>query len=137
MWVVRADDIASWTRETIAEGVKALGSQPSAVCRFALFRKTTHKRSMTFVDYVGEIEADSPESALGQAVEKFADTEALAWWVIRLEAIYKSDPDSQTIESWFAPAKEKTYKQQSYYATVGSHASKYNPRAAREDEDEG
>ena len=143
MWVVRAEDIFSVTREEVVEGrgSRVEGQRPLTLnprpSTFCVFRKTTHKRSMTFVDYIGEVEAASPEEALAQAVAQFTDIEALAWWVVPLEAIHKSKPDPQTIESWFAPAKEKTYKQQSYYATVGSHASKHNKRAVQENDDEG
>lgn len=141
MWVVRADDIFSWTKEELAEGTGqrvegflAPSLQPSALGQYLVFRKTSHKRSMTFVDYVGEVSAGSPEHALKQAQEQFTDTEALAWWIVPADKLTKSDPSSETVESWFAPAKEKTYKQQQYYATIGSHVSKH--KTGREDDDE-
>lgn len=142
MWVVRADNIFSWTKEEIAEGQmpkaesnQALGLQPSTLGQYLVFRKTSHKRSMTFVDYVGEVEAHSPEEALKQARAVFIDTEALAWWIVPADKVYKSDPSHETIESWFAPAKDKTYKQQQYYATVGSHISKHKVGRGVEDEE--
>ena len=144
MWVVRAEDVFSWTREELlagggrseAEGTYnwRVAKESEPAIRFVVFRKTTHKRSMTFVDYVGELEAASPEAALEQARKQFDDLEALAWWVVPVERLVKSETDSQTIESWFAPAKEKTYKQQQYYGVVGSHISKH--KLGRVDDDE-
>jgi ring-1,2-phenylacetyl-CoA epoxidase subunit PaaB len=90
---------------------------------------------MTFVDYVGEVEARSPEEALERAQATFGDLEALVWWIVPAEKVYRSDPSQETLESWFAPAKDKTYKQQQYYATVGSHVSKHRGGRGVEDEE--
>jgi len=136
MWVARADDIYSWTREEILEGFsKARTDTGRALGRYLVFRKTSHKRSMTFVDYVGEVEARSPEEALERAQATFSDLEALAWWIVPAEKVYRSDPSQETVESWFAPARDKTYKQQQYYATVGSHVSKHRGGRGVEDEE--
>lgn len=138
IWVVPETAIFSVTKEELAEGrkLKAEGEKLSTLdpkegntsrprpSTFLVFRKTTHKRSMTFVDYVGELEAPSPQAALEQALQQFTDAEALAWWIVLAEAVTKSDPDAETVESWFAPAKDKTYKQQSAYGVVGTHVSK-------------
>lgn len=150
MWVVRADDIYSWTEEQLVrgrdapfavkqgdssdEGQMPLTFDPS-LSTYYLFRKTSHKRSMTFVDYVGEVSASSPEHALKQAQEQFTDAEALAWWIVPTDKLTKSDPSSETIESWFAPAKDKTYKQQQYYASTGSQLSKHKTRWENDDEE--
>jgi ring-1,2-phenylacetyl-CoA epoxidase subunit PaaB len=141
LWVVRAEDIFSWTKEELAQNPppeavsqtesSAIDFRPSTFC---VFRKTSHKRSMTFVDYVGEVLAHSPEDALKQAQEQFTDAEALAWWVVPADKITKSDPSHETVESWFEPARDKTYKQQQYYATIGSVVSK--PKTGRENDDE-
>ncbi len=135
MWVARADDIFSRTKEELAEGLWTPSSQPLASSLYLVFRKTSHKRSMTFVDHVGEVEASSPEEALEQAQAVFTDTEALAWWVVPADKVFKSDPSQETIESWFAPARDKTYKQQQYYATVGAHVSKHKVGRGVEDEE--
>ena len=136
MWVARADDIHSWTREELLEGFPKVRADASlAPGRYLVFRKTSHKRSMTFVDYVGEVEARSPEEALVQAQATFGDLEALVWWIVPAEKVYRSDPSQETLESWFAPAKDKTYKQQQYYATVGSHVSKHRGGRGVEDEE--
>jgi ring-1,2-phenylacetyl-CoA epoxidase subunit PaaB len=138
MWVVRAEKVASWTREEVESRVpRAEGQNHSTLdprpSTYFLFRKTSNKRSMTFVDHIGEVEADSPQSALVRAIEQFTDAKALAWWIVPQAAIYKSEGDAQTIESWFAPAKDKTFKQQAYYATVGSHVSKHRQKVGDDD----
>ena len=91
-----------------------------ALTSYAVFRKTSHKRAMTFVDYVGHVEASSVKAALQQAIHQFSDVDGLAWWLIDDVDFIKSDSSEESIESWFAPAKDKTYKQQSSYSTVGS-----------------
>jgi len=84
---------------------------------------------------VGEVEATSPEEALQQAQARFTDSEALAWWIVPADKVYQSDPSPETVESWFAPARDKTYKQQQFYATVGSHISKHKRGRGVEDEE--
>lgn len=65
MWVARAEDVYAWTKEEILEGLATAKADPSlgTACRYLVFRKTSHKRSMTFVDHVGEVEARTPEEA--------------------------------------------------------------------------
>lgn len=139
LWVVPASVILSVTKEELAEGrgQRAESQKPPALdprpSTFFVFRKTSHKRSMTFVDYVGELEAPSPQAALEQALQQFTDAEALAWWIVPASSVTKSEPSLETVESWFAPAKDKIYKQQSYYGVVRTPAGK---RWGRGGEDE-
>ncbi|MDX2003777.1 MAG: phenylacetic acid degradation protein [Meiothermus sp.] len=139
MWVALAEDIHAWTKEEVeGEEFRAQGhKRPAPDTRtraFCVFRKTTHKRSMTFVDYVGELEASSPEEALELARGRFAEVEALAWWVVPADKLVRSEAGEEVVESWFAPARDKTYKQQQFYATVGSHVSKHKAAKAADDE---
>ncbi|MCS7059490.1 MAG: phenylacetic acid degradation protein [Meiothermus sp.] len=134
LWVVRAEEVFSWTKEEIAQdpalqggATPARGLRPTS---YLVFRKTSHKRSMTFVDHVGEVQACSPQEALREALARFRDAEGLAWWVVAAEKVHRSDPSQETVESWFAPAKEKTYKQQQYYTTVSAS----RPKRRGEDE---
>ncbi|AFZ66394.1 phenylacetate metabolism protein [Deinococcus peraridilitoris] len=132
LWVVRADDIFSRTAEELAaeELARDTGAPeetPGEAGTFLVFRKTSHKRSMTFVDYAGELQATSPAQALGLAREQFQELPVLVWWIIPEQAISRSGDDPDTIDSWFAPARDKTYRQQSFYGVVGSHASKHKP----------
>ncbi|MEM7347219.1 MAG: phenylacetic acid degradation protein [Chloroflexota bacterium] len=119
LWVAQADHIFSmtdeelgknpdWAQEEMAETIEQTS--------YAIFCKTSHRRSMTFVDYIGEVEATTSKQALSRALETFTDQAVLAWWVIPTSAIARSESDD--VESWFAPALTKTYKQQSAYGFV-------------------
>lgn len=136
LWVVREEDIFARTAEELEHEAQAEAPAEGLSQPFLIFRKTSHKRSMTFVDYAGEVEATSPQAALARARQQFADAPTLAWWIVPRGAITSSDDDADTVESWFAPAKDKTYRQQSSYGVVGAHASKHKgPRAAGKQHD--
>ena len=68
---------------------------------------------MTFVDHVGEVTATSSAAALAAAVAAFGGEPVVAWWLVPARAVTRSDPGDT--DSWFAPAEDKTYKQQSAY----------------------
>lgn len=118
LWAVREDDILTATPEELA-GKPQLLQTAGAAGTYHVGVKKSHKRSMTFVDLVGTVEASGPGDALKQAQEAHAD--ALAWLVFPDSAKVQTDDDAGTVESWFAPAQEKTYKQQQYYGTIGRH----------------
>ncbi|GAA5501440.1 hypothetical protein Dxin01_01172 [Deinococcus xinjiangensis] len=117
LWVVREDDILSATPEELAANPAKTGAGGAGTYHVGL--KASHKRSMTFVDLVGTVEAKDAADALAQARAQHPD--ALAWLVMPDSAITRSDDTDDTVESWFEPAKEKTYKQQQYYGTIGRH----------------
>lgn len=128
LWVTPEESIFSITAEEIdlqPDWAQAVPNSPAQ--RYTVFRKTSHKRSMTFVDFLVELEAHSPQQAIHLAQQLHPHPAALAWWVVATGQLTQSDPDPQTVESWFEPAREKTYKQQSHYATVGSR-----PRSRQE-----
>lgn len=129
MWVVRADRIYSRTAEELAaessagaDGTDTPPATGTGPRTYLVFRKSSHRRSMTFVDHVAEVEASHPRDALVSAMSRSADGEGLAWWVIEEGDVHRSDPDAA--ESWFEPALDKTYKQQSQYGTVAPGAGK-------------
>ena len=126
LWAVREQDILSITLEELENG-QTLPDQRGEAQPYRIFGKKTHKRSMTFVDELGTLEAVSPQAALDTAKAEYGD-ELLAWWIIPASAFVGSPEDAETVESWFAPAKDKTYKQQSAYGVVGKHVSERNPR---------
>ncbi len=136
LWVAPAERILAVTLEQLERG--QVRPEPDdanlELQTFLIFRKTHHKRSMTFVDFVGDVAATGAMAALGKALERFTDAPALAWWIVPERDVIRSPSDTETLESWFDPAKEKTYRQQSHYATVGSHASRRNPRAKTHDD---
>lgn len=133
LWVVRADEIYSRTAQelvgggptpaTTEAGATQQGCTPPLA--FHVFRKSSHRRSMTFVDHVGTFEAAMPAAALQLAVTATAgEGEALAWWVVPTTAVTASSPEDTA--SWFDPAHDKTYKQQSAYGTLPSTATRRN-----------
>lgn len=129
LWAVREQDIFSITLEEL-ENDQALPDQGGEAQLYRIFGKKTHKRSMTFVDELGTLEASSPRAALDAAKAEYG-SELLAWWVIPASAFVGSPEDAETVESWFAPAKDKTYKQQSAYGVVGKHVSERNPKSGQ------
>ena len=126
LWVVPQALIHSVTREELTAG-HTFPAQEEAAQTFRVFGKRSHRRSMTFMDELGTVAAASPQAALTAARAAYGD-ELLAWWIIAQADFLGSPGDSQTVESWFAPAGDKTYKQQSSYGVIGQHASVRNPR---------
>ncbi|GBF07617.1 phenylacetic acid degradation B [Deinococcus aerius] len=118
LWTVRESDILTATPEEIAARAEVLET-PGEAGTYHVGLKRTHKRSMTFVDLVGTVEASGPGDALRQAREQYPD--ALTWLVFPKSAVVRTDDDPGTVESWFAPAKDKTYKQQQFYGVIGKH----------------
>ena len=118
LWAVREGDILTATPEELASTPQVLQAA-GAAGTYHVGVKKSHKRSMTFVDLVGTVEASGPGDALRQARE--AHQGALAWLVFPDAAKVQTEQDAGTVESWFAPAHEKTYKQQQYYGTIGRH----------------
>lgn len=126
MWVVRADRIYSRTaEELVGDDVNltaAAADDRGEPTTYLVFRKSSHRRSMTFVEHLADVDARSPHEALVAAMAKSADEEGLAWWVVAEGDVHRSDPDAAA--SWFEPARDKTYKQQSQYGTVAPGAAK-------------
>ncbi|WP_394650362.1 phenylacetic acid degradation protein [uncultured Deinococcus sp.] len=122
LWAVREDDLLTATPEALATHPELLAT-PGEAGRYQVGIKATAKRSMTFVDLVGAVEASGPGDALGQARALYPD--ALAWQVFSEAAAVKSDASPETVESWFAPARDKTYKQQQFYGVIGRHVSAF------------
>lgn len=123
MWVAPEKAILKVTAAELATAQiqQILADAPNADANvrseiYRVFRKMTQKRSMTFVDYIGDVEAVSPQEALAFALAKFGPDSGWVWWVCRAAAILSSEPGVE--ESWFAPAKDKVYRQQSYYGRV-------------------
>jgi len=118
LWSVREADILTATPGELTTSPEVL-STPGEPGTYHIGIKRTHKRSMTFVDLVGTVEASGPGDALRLAWAGHPD--ALTWMVFPESAVVRTDDDPGTVESWFAPAKDKTYKQQQYYGVIGRH----------------
>ena len=123
MWVVPAKDIFSVTAEEIGKNPDILSSKESGAPQtYLICRKTSHRPSLTFVDHVGELEAETPQAALKEAIEIFTDEDALVWWAFPEASVVRSR--GEDAESWFEPAKDKTYKQQSEYGMTSAKKRK-------------
>jgi ring-1,2-phenylacetyl-CoA epoxidase subunit PaaB len=112
-------------RASIAAPVTAgeVDAPRGATRLFHVFRKASHRRSMTFADHFADVDATDHAAALSAALARASAEPALAWWVVAADDVSRSDPAEAP--SWFEPARDKTYKQQSAYGTV-------SPRRARE-----
>jgi ring-1,2-phenylacetyl-CoA epoxidase subunit PaaB len=111
LWVVLASAIVAKSHQEIdsdpafqRKTEDSRGSEQS----FLIFRKTTHRQSMTYVSYAGKIEAASPMTALRIAVDRFDDQETYVWWVCPEEAVTVSV--ERDIESMFDQALDKSYR---------------------------
>lgn len=127
MWVAPADAIFTRTLEQLeAEAAEtATDDRPGDEAppaadgtrrTYLVFRKSSHRRSMTFGDHVGRVEAGSPEGALRAAIATFDDAPALAWWLVEDRLVARSEEGD--VDTWFGSAIDKTYKQQSAYGTI-------------------
>jgi ring-1,2-phenylacetyl-CoA epoxidase subunit PaaB len=127
LWVAPASAIFTLTREEIEakpdwwlENEEMVGVERP----FHIFTKTNQRRSMTFVQRVGQVNGRSNKQALHQAItsKQFDNDKVWVWWVLADEAIIRSKDDD--IDSLFAPAKDKTYRQQSHYGFVSPRRQK-------------
>lgn len=128
MWVVPAEKVFSATAEEVAKNPDMLKGEARGERSYLIFQKTGHRRSMTFVEHLGQLKAASPEHALKKALETFPRDDVTTWWIVPKDAIIRSDENDT--ESWFAPAKTKTYKQQSAYGQIGAHPSERKQEVA-------
>ena len=123
LWVVPERAILSATAEELAaDGVQqALAAAQAAstdqpLKTYHVFQKKSQKHSMTFVVHVGGVQAATLQHALATAIETYGTTNVFVWWVCATDAITQSDESD--VASWFAPAHDKVYRQQSYYGNV-------------------
>lgn len=121
MWVVPANAILSMTTEEMEadpDWADELAQADGEERPFLIFTKTSQRRAMTFVSHVGMVTAVSALAALATAgnTSAFDPANVWVWWVVPASAITSSDPDD--VDSHFAPAAEKTYRQQSHYGFV-------------------
>lgn len=115
LWVVPAEEIYSRTREELANQPAGEPSdQPtSGLEDYYVFGKLTEQAQAS---ELGEVIAPSSTEALQAALEKFKDKAVLRWYIFPASAVGKSDPADAA--SMFAPARDKTYKDQAEYPVV-------------------
>ncbi|MBK8900179.1 MAG: phenylacetic acid degradation protein [Anaerolineaceae bacterium] len=126
LWVVPASAILMVTREELEANPEWNDGEESGaeVRPFHIFTKTSQRRSMTYVQYMGQVEATSAQAALQQAVrrDEFGSDTVWVWWVVPEAQINRSGADD--IDSLFAPAADKTYRQQTHYGFVSPRRQK-------------
>lgn len=143
LWVAPESEILSLTAEELAENPQWLeeaAAEDTAVQTFYVFTKTSQRRSMTFVKYVGDVSARTAKEALQQALqdEQFDPQNVFTWWIVPQAAVTRSEDEAaeNLIASWFEPATDKTYRQQSYYGFVGVRKKQRHARRAAPEKEE-
>jgi ring-1,2-phenylacetyl-CoA epoxidase subunit PaaB len=114
LWVVPAAAIA--TLPATADSLLPPVPTPQSPAPYLLFAKQTQRQSMTYVDYVGEIVAESPEAALAAAATAYPDVEALVWWACPAAAVWV-DPDGEAADL-LEPSQAKLFRMPNQYHTV-------------------
>ncbi|MCW1970583.1 MAG: phenylacetic acid degradation protein [Anaerolineae bacterium] len=141
MWAVPESEIYATSHEPEAlslelssknQAPEAQGSwlmaHGSRLTSYAVFRKTSQRRSMTYVAYAGTVAASTPQDAVTAAMHKFPSPETFVWWVCPETAISKTE--AEAAPSWFEPAKDKVYRQQSYYGDVARQSRRQRAEIA-------
>jgi ring-1,2-phenylacetyl-CoA epoxidase subunit PaaB len=130
LWVIPAAAILTRTAEELAgeqrrrgpDRSRGAGGQGSSVrgevagsVHYAVFIKQSERQAMTYVDYVGQVEARAPEEALHLAVAAYNGPPGVVWWICAASVIVRSDPDE---EAGFAAATGKLFRLPNQYRTV-------------------
>ncbi len=115
LWVVPDAAILRRTAEELDMDPLPLPGEGGKSRSYAMFSKQSQRQSMTYVDYVGETAARSPEEALLAAATADADTSSNVWWVCPAAAIVRSDPDDLP---GFEAATGKLFRMPNQYHTV-------------------
>ena len=114
MWVVPDKAIYKVTKEQLAESNKLKDSlEFSTKKNIIVFAKLNE---LSACELLGEIQAKSAISALNSAREHFSEVDPLWWWLFPSEARLASEEEDR--DALFAPARDKTYKDQGLYHTV-------------------
>lgn len=120
LWVVPAAEILSRTAEEIAwESWETPADEEEASAgenRYYIFRKTSQRRSMTFVTLSGEVYAASKEAALRLGLQRFGDDgQTFVWWIVPADAVIATGDED--VPSMFEPARDKSYRMPTKYHT--------------------
>jgi ring-1,2-phenylacetyl-CoA epoxidase subunit PaaB len=117
MWVVPESEMFGKTAEELENNPPlSVSNEQSKSEMYYVFQKQTNRNVMIYSIHVGEVEARSPEEALQLAIQLFTERKVYAWWVCPSRAITRSTADD--VDSLFAPALTKTYRQPNEYHTV-------------------
>jgi 1,2-phenylacetyl-CoA epoxidase PaaB subunit len=83
---------------------------------YYVFHKPLSRAAATFVTFLGQVHAQTAVQALSRALDTWSSSSPFVWWVVPASAVTNSQPDD--VESMFAPAKSKAYRQSIQYHTV-------------------
>ncbi len=120
LWVAPAKAIIKATAEELMSEDFAPSEKDAGIPRrYRVFQKRGQRRSMTYVEHVGQIDAGNVAEAWRLSLEKFPTNDTFVWWLCPDDAFAESEENVQ--ESWFDPAQDKIYKQQNQYQSVGGH----------------
>ena len=108
LWVVPAAAIT-----TLAEASHSIPDGPLQL--YVVCAKQSNRQSMTYVDYMGCVEALSPAEALQLAVTTFGGDEGAVWWVFPEAAVTASQPEDALD---YAAAIGKLFRLPNQYHTV-------------------
>jgi len=114
LFVAPAEAFFHVTQEALKDP-KALEGPLGEEEAYWVFAKKSHRRSMVYGDLVGRFLAESPGEAVKQAL---LEAQGVAFWAVPERLVVGTEPTPEVVESWFAPAREKTYRLQSYYGLV-------------------
>lgn len=114
LFVAPAEAFFHVTQEALKDP-KALEGPLGEEEAYWVFAKKSHRRSMVYGDLVGRFLAESPGEAVKQAL---LGPRGVAFWAVPERLVVGTEPTPEVVESWFAPAREKTYRLQSYYGLV-------------------
>jgi ring-1,2-phenylacetyl-CoA epoxidase subunit PaaB len=113
LWVIPAAAIVTGTVEAQGSGGAREQGRTESI-QYAVFSKQSERQGMTYVDYVGEVAARSPEEALRLATG-LDGAAGSVWWACPATAIVRSDPaDLPGLEA----ATGKLFRLPNQYRTV-------------------
>lgn len=115
LWVVPAAAILRRTAEELETAGLPPTHSSGHETTYAVFCKQSQRQAMTYVDYVGEVSADSPEAALRLAVARYNDPPGIVWWVCPADLIVRSATEDVND---FEAATGKVFRLPNQYHTV-------------------
>jgi ring-1,2-phenylacetyl-CoA epoxidase subunit PaaB len=118
LWVIPAEAILMRTTEELSREDEALAelegeSVQYSVGQYSVFSKQSQRQAMTYVEYVGEVEARSATEALALAAR--GNNGPAVWWVAPVTAITCSDDE---VAAGFEAATSKLFRMPNQYHTV-------------------
>lgn len=113
LWVVPAERVLAKTAQELEASLPDLPADNKGSSEpFAVFLKRSHRDQHA---YAADVKAASEQEALALAFDRWTDEDPEVYWVVARSAIRTSEIGDE--ESWFAPARDKLYRNQAFYRT--------------------